>query len=482
MKEDKNWLLKYGGGLLLISISSIVLFIFYPSINIDFTLKYHFITFILSLILLSIVILVGGLVNKIVVGKKWFEYPLIGKIKVISQKWILLAGLGLIIICAALFAWFLSWSTGMWTEGFFVLLLGGLSVFAVDLILVGLFLRTKDRIKKAIYLFLIIFLPLWGASYIFPSHDLLLNNPLKKLAAVTKNEFVCKLLPFEYDKVYCYKDVAAVKKSLAVCDRITQEYSKRRYELNLCYIGVAKATGDESVCGKIEENRASYHNFEGDRIWATPRSICYANIAKEKKNSDLCTKIETERIRSKCYEVVGYKSDNFLIEKDDEAIKSGEALEQQKLWEGEDIVSKTSDWKVYKNEKYGFELRYPPWWVLSEEKVQDTIATIGEIQEPDSAIKEKTLNIKALKEFDECSDNTWDITLVEWPVLMHGMNFTIQSDVQTTEDKTRYLDIFSTEKDNTCLIFTFWLEVTSPSYAPTELEFFRHIFSSINFY
>jgi hypothetical protein len=30
---------------------------------------------------------------------------------------------------------------------------------------------------------------------------------------------------------------------------------------------------------------------------------------------------------------------------------------------GEEMKIDTSDWKVYRNEKYGFELRYPPSWV-----------------------------------------------------------------------------------------------------------------------
>jgi hypothetical protein len=187
----------------------------------------------------------------------------------------------------------------MWSaQVFYGIILSVLGAISVILIFVGLLLRTRNKIWQSIFFFLLVFVILFCVNY--PLGDI-----VNKIAASTKMETFCSISPLSgSERAKCYVAAATAKKNLALCDRIIQEDAHKKYQFRLCYIGVAKATGDESICEKIKENRALVYNFEGHNVLATAKSICYANIAKERKSPELCAKIETEEVRSKCYEMV----------------------------------------------------------------------------------------------------------------------------------------------------------------------------------
>ena len=74
---------------------------------------------------------------------------------------------------------------------------------------------------------------------------------------------------------------------------------------------------DESYCEKIEVSEM--------------RANCYVELATQKKDASICWKVETASLASSCWEYFGMK-----------------------------------DWKTYKNEEYGFEIKYPENYVVGK--------------------------------------------------------------------------------------------------------------------
>jgi len=87
-----------------------------------------------------------------------------------------------------------------------------------------------------------------------------------------------------------------------------------------CYKDLTKETKDESYCEKIEIPEAP-----------EVRANCYNELAILKNDSSICWKVETASLASSCWEYFGMKN-----------------------------------WKIYGNEEYGYEVKYPQKWKAYE--------------------------------------------------------------------------------------------------------------------
>jgi len=97
-----------------------------------------------------------------------------------------------------------------------------------------------------------------------------------------------------------------------------------------CFTDLAKETKDESYCEKIE-------------IPEAPEIIsnCYSELAILKNNPYICWKVETASLSSSCWEYFGMK-----------------------------------DWQTYRNEEYGFEIKYPKDFTEQKVESEETLLSI----------------------------------------------------------------------------------------------------------
>src|SRR3989338_1815348 len=181
-----------------------------------------------------------------------------------------------------------------------------------------IFYVSKGNIKKfhigVVVLFLFIFAGLFG---------------YKQISALT-----CDL---NYDG-YCVGESALRLKEPSLCEKVktTKEFSNYyNYGENSCYVAMSKKWKEVSLCDNIKttskETKNPSYDYGQYQIYE-----CINNIAKNIGNKKICEKVSVLKYRERCY--YGF----------DKNIESG-----------------LNDWKTYKNEKYGFEFKYPKAYYIS---------------------------------------------------------------------------------------------------------------------
>ncbi len=96
------------------------------------------------------------------------------------------------------------------------------------------------------------------------------------------------------------------------------------------------------------------------------KNQCWTDLAKEEKDENYCKKISADfpEARGDCYtELAIIKDDSLVCEKIISGSLHKSCLEYFEENDGKDEMA---DWKIYENEKYGYEIKYPSNWNLAE--------------------------------------------------------------------------------------------------------------------
>lgn len=119
--------------------------------------------------------------------------------------------------------------------------------------------------------------------------ELGVNSCFEALAVATKNPSICRNVGCAnctYDKhlkQVCFEKVAESTNNPDICENNEDIDSK-----NFCFINVAVALKDISICEKVKS----------DGVWLI--SNCYTDVAVNTKNLEICEKIMYEPYRSEC--------------------------------------------------------------------------------------------------------------------------------------------------------------------------------------
>lgn len=118
----------------------------------------------------------------------------------------------------------------------------------------------------------------------------------------------------------CYMDAALMHVDVSSCDRIRVNDTKC-----ICYVKVAKFSGNHKICNQIEEEGYQYYCLawvKGDSTFCEDakvlngRDICYYWIARTMSNITLSEKVKDTGQRDACYvEVASEERNETMCEK-----------------------------------------------------------------------------------------------------------------------------------------------------------------------
>ncbi len=134
----------------------------------------------------------------------------------------------------------------------------------------------------------------------------------------------CEEITDSEEQAGCYINLAMATSDASLCEKIIYDVEHR----NKCYIHVAEHTGDANICERISDSSLQEKCYfwvagqtgEADTcvgiVDSSLQNVCYAEVAEKKGDASFCEKIDDSHIGDKCYRDVGIQTnDRSLCEK-----------------------------------------------------------------------------------------------------------------------------------------------------------------------
>ena len=158
------------------------------------------------------------------------------------------------------------------------------------------------------------------------SNEFMHDECLKLAAATNKSTEACEFIKRQDSKEYCYLGVAKASGDEGVCKKIKKDFiggDSGDASKQSCVIEVGKATNNEDLCGVPAVDNSGFDRYEMENSECfsiiaeqtkkikiceniksiTRREYCYSGVARAKADAKICEKINTEHIREQCYKM-----------------------------------------------------------------------------------------------------------------------------------------------------------------------------------
>ncbi|MFA5878354.1 MAG: hypothetical protein WC845_03245 [Candidatus Staskawiczbacteria bacterium] len=152
------------------------------------------------------------------------------------------------------------------------------------------------------------------------------------------------------EKGNCISIISIVRNDLETCEGLPSPTA--------CLSGIAFVRQDEKICQKIVDDQIEYNPSD-----LSARGGCIMHIAVSKNDLEMCDTIHSSGDREGCYAFIAVKrGDQSICDKitthqwDIDYCYTN--LRKNIVW-SDNFISPSSSWMNYKNEKYGFEIKYP---------------------------------------------------------------------------------------------------------------------------
>ncbi len=137
-----------------------------------------------------------------------------------------------------------------------------------------------------------------------------------KIATTINDETICKSISGEYSTSYlsqCYILIAGAKKDSSICNNILEQATKEQ-----CYERVAVSAKSITECNKLSDGhivaqKEYIPENAGETRFLGPTESCYENVISESKNPAVCKEIISDYLKENCFTQTAFLTENPLV-------------------------------------------------------------------------------------------------------------------------------------------------------------------------